>query len=138
MAFAPKAGCPMCGIVSTALHSQISSSTFQSAPNSSSSSNKPDILWRDENFTIYKEKVNPVSSKAHIIIAFKSVLGYCFSHNSSIHSLHVPSIYTLVRAQRLRIFASLKRLPIVVNRSTTAYQYQGLGETDSSSIPPAP
>ena len=60
----------MCGIVDTAFQYQINSSSFNPTPQS----NKPDILWKDDNFTVYKEVANPVSSIAHLIIAFKSVL----------------------------------------------------------------
>lgn len=70
MSFAPKPGCPLCGIVNTAFHSQINSPSF----NPTRQPNKPDILWKDDNFTVYKETTNPVSSIAHVIIAFKSVL----------------------------------------------------------------
>ena len=57
----------MCGIVNTAFHSQINSHSF------SLQSNKPEILWKDDNFTVYRENTNPVSSIAHVIIAFKCV-----------------------------------------------------------------
>lgn len=40
----------------------------------STTSNGPDILWRDDNFTAYHEKANPVSSKGHVVILFKCVL----------------------------------------------------------------
>ncbi|KAI0768548.1 hypothetical protein BD413DRAFT_605334 [Trametes elegans] len=73
MAFAPKPGCPMCGIVSEATAAALSVS-----PSTRSSSHE--ILWRDDNFTIYRETANPVSSKGHIVIVF---------------NLHVPSLYTL-------------------------------------------
>ncbi|KAJ3513733.1 hypothetical protein NLJ89_g2784 [Agrocybe chaxingu] len=43
-------------------------------------STQAEVLWRDDNFTAYREKANPVSSKGHIIIAF---------------NLHVPSVYSL-------------------------------------------
>ena len=59
----------MCGIVNTAFHSQINSPSFNPTPQS----NKLDILWKDDNFTVYRENTNPVSSIAHVIIAFKSV-----------------------------------------------------------------
>ena len=49
MAFAPKPGCPMCGIVSAA------ASSAPGTPGSPSNSPKQhEILWRDENFTIYE------------------------------------------------------------------------------------
>ncbi|OCH96656.1 hypothetical protein OBBRIDRAFT_787228 [Obba rivulosa] len=79
MAFAPKAGCPMCGIVASGLHTP----THSPSPNATSfptSSQHPEILWTDDSFTIYRERANPVSSKGHIIIVF---------------NLHVPSLYTL-------------------------------------------
>ncbi|KAH0838514.1 hypothetical protein J3R83DRAFT_6831 [Lanmaoa asiatica] len=81
MAFGPKAGCPMCGIVAAA------GDALQSARDSYA---RPEILWRDDNFTAYREQVHPVSSKAHVIIAF---------------NLHVPSLYTL----------SSSDLPLLVN-----------------------
>ena len=51
----------MCGIIASA-------SNYNSEP--------PDkeILWRDDNFTAYREKTYPVSSQGHIIIAFKYVM----------------------------------------------------------------
>ncbi|KAF4572646.1 hypothetical protein EYR40_004272 [Pleurotus pulmonarius] len=87
MAFAPRPGCPMCGIVTTALHAPSNSPRSPSFPVGST---QPEVLWRDDNFTAYREKANPVSSKGHIIIAF---------------NLHVPSIYTL----------SSTDLPLLVN-----------------------
>ncbi|KAG2155441.1 hypothetical protein DEU56DRAFT_767394 [Suillus clintonianus] len=88
MAFAPKPGCPMCGIVASAAdHAPGQSPRSPSGPDTPA---QPEILWRDENFTAYREKVHPVSSNGHIIIAF---------------NLHVPSIYTL----------SSSDLPLLVN-----------------------
>ncbi|KAI0050702.1 hypothetical protein FA95DRAFT_1555414 [Auriscalpium vulgare] len=75
MAFAPKSGCPMCGIVAQGRRSGLDS-PLSPVPHSS----QHEILWRDDNFTVYRERGSPVSSKGHIIIAF---------------NLHVPSIYTL-------------------------------------------
>lgn len=77
MSFAPKPGCPMCGIVSSAMHAPPNSPRSPSFP---AGSTQREVLWRDDNFTAYREKANPVSSKGHVIIAF---------------NLHVPSIYTL-------------------------------------------
>lgn len=71
MAFAQKPGCPMCSIVSTALHAPSNSPRSPSFPVGST---QPEVLWRDDDFTAYKEKANPVSSKGHIVIAFKSVV----------------------------------------------------------------
>ncbi|KAH9065953.1 hypothetical protein EDB87DRAFT_1741972 [Lactarius vividus] len=78
MSFASKPGCPMCGIVSQAQRQRDALSTLSPPPSSSTS--QPEVLWRDDNFTVYREKTNPVSSKGHIIVAF---------------NLHVPSIYML-------------------------------------------
>ncbi|KAF8807239.1 hypothetical protein BYT27DRAFT_7164554 [Phlegmacium glaucopus] len=75
--FAPKAGCPMCSIVATASHTTPNSPR---APRFPPGSKEPEVLWRDDNFTAYREKANPISSKGHIIVVF---------------NLHVPSIYTL-------------------------------------------
>ncbi|KAF8226106.1 hypothetical protein L208DRAFT_1407635 [Tricholoma matsutake] len=87
MAYAPKPGCPLCGIVSSASHATPNSPLSPSFPPGST---QPEVLWRDDNFTAYREKAHPLSSKGHIIIAF---------------NLHVPSIYTL----------SSSDLPLLVN-----------------------
>jgi len=74
MTFTPKPGCPMCSIVVSASH------TVSTSPGSlslSTGSTQPEVLWRDDNFTVYKEKTNPVSSKAHVIVAFKWVPSLC-------------------------------------------------------------
>ncbi|KAG2350656.1 hypothetical protein BDR05DRAFT_985651 [Suillus weaverae] len=97
MAFAPKPGCPMCGIVATAaIH------TPGQSPRSPSCPAEPEILWRDENFTAYQETAHPVSSSGHIIIAFKFLKHFPLIQCPS---LHVPSIYTL----------SSSDLPLLVN-----------------------
>ncbi|KAJ7293243.1 hypothetical protein C8J57DRAFT_1268494 [Mycena rebaudengoi] len=87
MSFAAKPGCPMCSIVATSTHAPSNSPRSPSFPLGST---QPELLWRDENFTAYREKANPVSSKGHVIVAF---------------NLHVPSIYTL----------SSTDLPLLVN-----------------------
>ena len=69
--FAPKAGCPMCSIVATASHTTPNSPR---SPRFPPGSTQAEVLWRDDNLTAYREKANPVSSKGHIIIAFKYVL----------------------------------------------------------------
>ena len=66
MVFQARAGCPMCGIVANAATSQL-----DSCPPISNTQSQLDILWRDGNFTAYRENTTPVSSKGHIIIAFK-------------------------------------------------------------------
>lgn len=70
MAYAPKPGCPLCSIVSTAAHATSNSPLTPSFPVGST---QPEVLWRDDNFTAYREKAHPLSTKGHIIIAFKSV-----------------------------------------------------------------
>ncbi|KAJ7071525.1 hypothetical protein C8F01DRAFT_1110885 [Mycena amicta] len=87
MSFAPKPGCPMCSIVASSAHATPNSPRSPTFP---AGSTQPEVLWRDDNFTAYREKANPVSTKGHIIVAF---------------NLHVPSIYTL----------SSTDLPLLVN-----------------------
>lgn len=70
MSFAPRTGCPMCSIVATALHAPSHSPRTPTFPVGSKA---PEILWRDDNFTIYRERANPVSSKGHLIVVFKCV-----------------------------------------------------------------
>ncbi|KAI6045060.1 hypothetical protein EDC04DRAFT_3105158 [Pisolithus marmoratus] len=105
MAFAPKAGCPMCGTVADAAMAVRTACSSTSHPNVSL-----DVLWRDDNFTAYRESVNPVSSKGHVIIAF---------------NLHVPSLYTL----------SSSDLPLLVTLRDLAKR---LLSSISSSTPPGP
>ena len=71
MDYLPKKGCPMCGIVSMA--SQAGPLSPISGTFAQSQQLSPEILWKDENFTAYRERANPVSSKGHIIIVFKYV-----------------------------------------------------------------
>lgn len=79
MSFSPKSGCPMCGIVSSGT-SSIGADT-STDPNPATDIQQQEILWRDDNITVYKEKVHPVSSKGHIIIVFKYVcdVAVCFA-----------------------------------------------------------
>lgn len=122
----------MCGIVNTAFHSQINSPSFNPTPRP----DKPDILWKDDNFTVYRETANPVSSIVHVIIAFKSVLAIDilpFSADSrlffpSANSLHVPSIYRLVSFARIHRIGTT-RLNMgrrkVIHRSPSPTECQG-------------
>lgn len=57
----------MCGIVASAVHTPVHS------PNSSPLPASSEVLYRDDNFTVYRERANPVSSKGHLVIVFKSV-----------------------------------------------------------------
>ncbi|KAJ4476692.1 hypothetical protein J3R30DRAFT_3734529 [Lentinula aciculospora] len=89
--FSPKPGCPLCGIVASALPTPSNSwraPAFSTDLNSNSTD--PELLWKDQDFTAYREKSKPVSSKGHIIVAF---------------NLHVPSLYDL----------SSTDLPLLVN-----------------------
>jgi hypothetical protein len=63
----------MCSIVQAAalaLSTTPQSPLFPNTPRAV----QPEVLWRDDNFTAYLEKSNPVSSKGHIVIVFKQVL----------------------------------------------------------------
>ncbi|KAI0932579.1 hypothetical protein AcW1_000339 [Taiwanofungus camphoratus] len=95
MSFSPKSGCPMCGIVSSGT-SSIGADT-STDPNPATDIQQQEILWRDDNITVYKEKVHPVSSKGHIIIVF---------------NLHVPSLYSL----------SSSDLPLLVSIRDLSYR----------------
>ncbi|KAI0823018.1 hypothetical protein BC628DRAFT_1409407 [Trametes gibbosa] len=97
MPFAPKPGCPMCGIVSAAAAAAL-------APSSPSSHSTHDILWRDDNFTVYREQLNPVSSKGHIVVVF---------------NLHVPSLYTLSSSD-LPLLVTLRDSLLNAEQSTRA------------------
>lgn len=89
----------MCGIVSAAQRSEVDSPVSPTSFRERAS--QPEILWRDENFTAYREKANPVSSKGHVVIAF---------------NLHVPSLYTLSSSD-LPLLASLRDIGIRVLNS---------------------
>jgi hypothetical protein len=122
--FAPKPGCPMCSIVSTALHAPSNSPRSPSFPVGST---QPEILWRDDHFTAYREKANPVSSKGHIVIAFKFVstlslplsLLTCFA--ACMCPLYIPSSVHLFFRPRLAPTVlkfhpqSSSDLPLLVN-----------------------
>ncbi|TEB39364.1 hypothetical protein FA13DRAFT_1725353 [Coprinellus micaceus] len=109
--FAPRPGCPMCSIVSSA--SQITPNTPRT-PSFPAGSTRPEVIWRDDNFTVYREKANPVSTKGHLIIAF---------------NLHVPSIYTL----------SSTDLPLLVNVRNLAHRLlESEHESTSHSSPSSP
>jgi len=111
MDFAPRTGCPMCSIVATALHAP---SHSPRTPNFPVGSKQPEVLWRDDNFTIYRERANPVSSKGHLVVVF---------------NLHVPSLYTL----------SSTDLPLLVSiRDLSRRLLTSLLPLPSSSIPTTP
>jgi hypothetical protein len=74
----------MCGIVATASHMTPNSPRSPSFPPGST---QAEVLWRDDNFTAYREKANPVSSKGHIIVAFKYALAALRLQPSLMHAL---------------------------------------------------
>ncbi|KAG6845632.1 hypothetical protein H0H87_005839 [Tephrocybe sp. NHM501043] len=103
MAFASRPGCPLCSIVSSASHATPNSPRSPSFPPGST---QAEVLWRDDNFTIFREKAHPLSSRGHIIAAFKyGPLSVLCRVLLTLPSLHVPSIYTL----------SSSDLPLLVN-----------------------
>ncbi|KAH8100501.1 hypothetical protein BXZ70DRAFT_152911 [Cristinia sonorae] len=111
MAFAPRSGCPMCSIVASAAHTPAHSPR---SPNFPIGSKQPEVLWRDDNFTIYRERANPVSSKGHLVIVF---------------NLHVPSLYTL----------STSDVPLLVSlRDLSRRLLNSLLPLPSSSVPASP
>jgi hypothetical protein len=77
----------MCGIIASGLH-----------PPLHIESTDKEVLWRDDNFTAYREKAHPVSSRGHIIIALKCVSSSpdVVENAYDLYSLHVDSIYKLV------------------------------------------
>ncbi|KAI0094569.1 hypothetical protein BDY19DRAFT_880193 [Irpex rosettiformis] len=112
MSFAPKPGCPMCSIVASAVHTPSHSPRSPTFP---AGSKAPEILWRDDNFTIYRERANPVSSKGHLIVAF---------------NLHVPSLYTLSSSD-LPLLVTLRDL----SRRLLSSLLPSLAEDNSPSSP---
>ncbi|TCD70678.1 hypothetical protein EIP91_002402 [Steccherinum ochraceum] len=101
----------MCSIVATAVHTP---SHSPRTPNFPVGSKAPEVMWRDDNFTIYRERANPVSSKGHLIVVF---------------NLHVPSLYTL----------SATDLPLLVSiRDLSRRLLTSLLPLPSASVPPSP
>lgn len=90
MAFKPKAGCPMCSIVAAV------------GDVDQASDARPEILWRDDNFTAYRERVSPVSSKVHVIIAFKWVCPVSISYRPTLMILF--KVCTFLRCTRWYVF----------------------------------
>src|ERR1700676_357786 len=131
MAFAPKPGCPMCGMVATASHAPSNSPRSPTFP---AGSTQPEVLWRDDNFTAYREKANPVSSKGHIIVAFKCVFIWFSPQDAGLNtnsSLHVPSMYTLVCNPHLIIACSVRPeiMCLVLQRLTAPGKRSQSGQT---------
>jgi hypothetical protein len=108
MDFAPKAGCPMCGIVASAQHGALGSPRSPSFPEGSTA---PEVLWRDDNFTVYREKANPVSTKGHLVIAFKCVVVHAVEPTP--HDIYLMVLPQLARSVHLRSCAH-KRLSFLI------------------------
>ncbi|KAH8120570.1 hypothetical protein DFH11DRAFT_1848035 [Phellopilus nigrolimitatus] len=127
MAFPSKSGCPMCGIVSRAAaahgaHGAPSSPLFspttgiphiQRRGTRAPPDDAPDILWRDDNFTVYRERAHPVSSRAHLVIVF---------------NLHVPSLYML----------SSSDVPLLISLRTLAHRFLSSLSVQPPSLSPTP
>ncbi|KAH7104176.1 hypothetical protein BKA62DRAFT_742081 [Auriculariales sp. MPI-PUGE-AT-0066] len=101
--FAPRPGCPMCSIASSARDRMQSPSGHSLFSSSSSSSNTPDILWRDDNFTAYHEK------PTHL-------------HVPSIYSLSTTDLPLLVALQRIgqRLLSQISPVPPPASPSIAA------------------
>ncbi|KAG6902316.1 hypothetical protein C0995_001695 [Termitomyces sp. Mi166 len=118
MAFASRPGCPMCSIVQSASHATANSPRSPSFP---AGSTNPEVLWRDENFTVYREKGHAVSSKGHIIVAFKQVHVSTLPCSMLIsvqppRSLHIHSRASLSSTlSHLTSLQSSSDLPLLVN-----------------------
>lgn len=98
----------MCGIVASAVHTPAHSPLSPSFPRDSGA---PEVLYRDDNFTVYRERANPVSSKGHLIFVF---------------NLHVPSLYNLSSSD-LPLLVTIRDLGrrllnSLLNPSETEYQ----------------
>ncbi|KZV77573.1 hypothetical protein PENSPDRAFT_567886 [Peniophora sp. CONT] len=98
--YGPKPGCTFCGIVQ---QGQRRDSALDEPFSPSNSNSQYEILHKDTDFTCWREKNNPVSSKAHVILAF---------------NLHVPSLYTLSSSD----LPLLSRLRELATRLLTSFQ----------------
>ncbi|CAE6475140.1 unnamed protein product [Rhizoctonia solani] len=125
--FAPRAGCPMCSIVTSTPHpTPLSSPRSPTFPNGSASGTTTaarEIIWKDENVTAYVEKNNPVSSKGHIIILLNP-------HVPSIYSLSSTDLPLLVHIQRLAT-----RLLTQLTPSSVASSFEPSSNTNPPSSP---
>ncbi|KAF8649721.1 hypothetical protein AX16_005493 [Volvariella volvacea WC 439] len=82
----------MCGIVASAIQTPSSSPRSLAFP--AVSPQQPEVLWRDDNFTAYREKANPVSSRGHVIVAFNDLPLLVNVRNLAtrlLHSLQTPA-----------------------------------------------
>ncbi|KAJ3843162.1 hypothetical protein F5878DRAFT_314363 [Lentinula raphanica] len=120
--FAPKPGCPLCGIVASALPTPSNSWRAPALNNSTSNSTEPELLWKDQDFTAYREKSKPVSSKGHIIIAF---------------NLHVPSLYDLSSTD-LPLLVNIRNLATRLLTILDASSRSPTATTNEQSFPSSP
>jgi len=109
--YAPRAGCPLCSIVSASHPPSLATPRTSHDSRDPVSVSSPQIIWEDDNVTAYVESNCPVSSKGHIIIAL---------------NLHVPSIYAFSSAD-IPLLAHIQFLGIRLLRSLNP---------DSSSLQP--
>ncbi|KDN49407.1 hypothetical protein RSAG8_02109, partial [Rhizoctonia solani AG-8 WAC10335] len=125
--FSPRAGCPMCSIVTSTPHptplSSPRSPTFPNGVSSSTTTAARQIIWKDENVTAYVEKNNPVSSKGHIIILL---------------NLHVPSIYSLSSTD-LPLLVHIQRLAArLLTQLTPSSAASSFAPNSNPNPPPSP
>ncbi|CAE6470409.1 unnamed protein product [Rhizoctonia solani] len=125
--FAPRAGCPMCSIVTSTPHPTPLSSprtpTFPNGTSSGTTTAAQQIIWKDENVTAYVEKNNPVSSKGHIIILL---------------NLHVPSIYSLSSTD-LPLLVHIQRLAArLLTQLTPSSAASSFAPNSNPNPPPSP
>lgn len=111
--FAPRPGCPLCGVVATPYNNNNHNGAHMSAPwrNDSdlsvNAAGKEDveIVYKDSNVTAYLERKFPVSSKGHIIIVLK-----CVFHFASCGAIqltnHLAQAYTYHPYIPLYVFTS--------------------------------
>jgi hypothetical protein len=59
----------MCGIVARAARD--ADPDALPSPRSPQAGPPADVLYRDDNFTAYRERTHPVASQGHVVIAFK-------------------------------------------------------------------
>ena len=103
----------MCGIVSAATAAAVGAPASPSA----AASNQHEILWRDDNFTVYRENANPVSSKGHIVVVFKCVSPTLDTPHTHIFSLQSPRSFTIYPGERRSVLRPSLSLPRCIDAS---------------------
>ena len=122
----------MCGVVSSASHAPSNSPRSPSFPVGAA---QPEVLWRDDNFTAYREKANPVSTNGHITIAFKYVPLLFLAAYRLLISFQPTCPFDLCTCRFFRTFVPpillTIALAIVFKRFTPPSQHPEPGETTS-------